>query len=79
VVDLSAPGEYYVKNLEDVTPELLDEKGDGDYFLITVTCPSSNVDNEASEQECAKHNCDSVVMIKDDTQCQIVDVKPFKN
>jgi hypothetical protein len=78
VVDLSAPGEYYVKSLEDVSPEFLDEKGDGDYFLITVKCPSDNIDMEKSEEECAKHNCDCIVAIKDDSRCEVVSVEPHK-
>ena len=78
VVDLSAPGEYYVKSLEDVSPEFLDNKG-GEYFLITVSCQSDNIDPTKSEEECAKHNCDGIVAVTDDTKCEIVSVEPYKN
>lgn len=77
VVDLSEPGEYYVKSLEDVSPDFLDNKGD-EYFLITVNCPSDNIDDANTEVECAKHNCDCIVAVKDDKRCEIVTVEPWK-
>lgn len=79
VVDLSAPGEFYVSKMEDVNPDFLENKEGDELFLITVTCPSSNVDAEKSEQECAKHNCECIVAVKDDTQCEVVKVEPFQN
>jgi len=78
VVDLSAPGEFYVSKIEDVNPDFLENKEGDELFLITVTCPSENVDSEKSEQECAKHNCETIVAVKDDTQCEVVKVEPFQ-
>ena len=77
VVDLSAPGEFYVSKLEDVNPDFLENQG-SELFLITVSCPSSNVDAEKTEQECAKHNCETIVAVKDDSQCEVVKVEPFQ-
>jgi hypothetical protein len=45
VVDLSAPGEFYVSKLEDVNPDLLENPGN-ELFLLTVECPADNVDTE---------------------------------
>jgi len=77
VVDLSAPGEFYVSKLEDVNPDLLENPGT-ELFLLTVECPADNVDKEKSEQECAKHNCECIVAVKDDTKCEVVKVEPFQ-
>ena len=77
VVDLSAPGEFYVSKLEDVNPDLLENPGN-ELFLLTVECPADNVDTEKSEQECAKHNCECIVAVKDDTKCEVVKVEPYK-
>lgn len=78
VVDLGAPGEYYVSKMEDVNPDFLENKEGNELFLITVTCASENVDTEKTEQECAKHNCETIVAVKDDTQCEVVKVEPFQ-
>jgi hypothetical protein len=78
VVDLSAPGEFYFSKLEDVNPDFLENRESNELFLITVTCPSVNVDKEKSEQECAKHNCECIVVVKDDSQCEVVKVEPFQ-
>lgn len=77
VVDLSAPGEFYVKSVDDLNPDFLENKEGDELFVITVTCPSSNINAEKSEAECARHNCDSIVSVNDDTQCDIVEVKPY--
>ena len=77
VVDLSAPGEFYVKSMEDLNPDFLENKEGDQLFVITVTCPSSNVNDDQSEVECAKHNCDCIVAVNNDSECEIVDVKPF--
>jgi len=77
VVDLSAPGEFYVSNKNDVDPELLENKGD-ELFLITVECDNENIDKEKSELECAKHDCDCIVVVKDYTKCEVVKVEPYK-
>jgi hypothetical protein len=78
VVDLSAPGEFYVSKLEDVNPDLLENPGN-ELFLLTVECPADNVDTEKSEQECAKHDCECIVAVKDDTKCEVIKVEPYKN
>jgi hypothetical protein len=78
VVDLSAPGEFYVSKLEDVDPDLLENPGN-ELFLLTVECPADNVDTEKSEQECAKHDCECIVAVKDDTKCEVIKVEPYKN
>ena len=78
VVDLSAPGEFYVSKMEDVNPEFLENKEGNELFLITVNCPSENVDSEKTEQECAKHNCETIVAVKDDTKCEVIKVEPYK-
>jgi hypothetical protein len=78
VVDLSQPGEFYVSKMEDVNPDLLENREGDDLYLITVTCPASNIDDEMSEVECAKHNCECIVVVKDDAQCQVVKVEPYK-
>ena len=63
--------------LEDVNPDLLENPGT-ELFLLTVECPADNVDKEKSEQECAKHNCECIVAVKDDTKCEVVKVEPYK-
>lgn len=79
VVDLLEPGNYYVSNIDDISPELLSSENQGsELFLITVSCPKDNVDNELSEVECSKHNCDSIISVKDDSKCTVVKVEPFK-
>ena len=77
VIDLSAPGEFYVSKLEDVNPDLLENPGT-ELFLLTVECPSDNIDYDISEQECAKHNCECIVAVKDDTKCEVVKVEHYK-
>ena len=76
VLDLSEPGEYYVYVKSDINPSMLDKKGK-DMFIITVNCPASNVDLDKSEMECAKHDCDSIVVVKDDKKCEVISVEPY--
>lgn len=77
VVDLSAPGEYYVCDLESVSPDLLD-KPSNELYLITVKCDSSNIDKEKSQQECDEKGNDCIVAVKDDTQCEVMGAEPYK-
>jgi hypothetical protein len=77
VVDLSDPGEFYVASLEDVDPNLLEKKS-SELFLITVKTDSSNIDLDESEKECAKHNSDSIVSVKDSGKCEVIKVEPYK-
>lgn len=77
VVDLSDPGEFYVASLEDVDPNLLEKKS-SELFLITVNTDSSNIDLDESEKECAKHNSDSIVSVKDSGKCEVIKVEPYK-
>ena len=76
VVDLSDPGEFYVNSQQALDPSLLDKPGT-DLFVITVTTDGSNIDTEGSEKEAAKHNNESVVMVKDSTKCEIVTIVPY--
>ena len=76
VVDLNDPGEFYVNSPEAVDPKLLDKPGQ-DLFLITVTTDASNIDAEGTEREAAKHDSDSIVVVKDSTKCEIVTVVPY--
>lgn len=76
VVDLSNPGEYYVCDKKDVDPKLLDKKSD-DMFLITVKTNSSNIDIDESEKECARLNCDCIIVVKDDKKCEVLSVEPY--
>jgi hypothetical protein len=76
VLDLSEPGLYYVYVKSDINPSMLDKKG-GDMYVITVKCPASNVDLDKSEMECAKHDCDSIVVAKDDKMCEVISVEPY--
>lgn len=77
VVDLSAPGEYYVCDSSAIDPELLDKQG-GEMFLLTVKCDASNIDQEASEKECGEKGNPYIVGIKDDTKCRVVGVVPYE-
>lgn len=77
VVDLSDPGEFYVASLEDVDPNLLEKKS-SELFLITVKTDSSNIDLDESEKECAKHNSDSIVSVRDSGKCEVIKVEPYK-
>ena len=80
VVDLSEPGEYYVSDLNAVSPELLDNPHSGEeLFVITVKTDSSNIDCDRSDQTCQEKSCDSCICVVDDSKCKIVDVKPFEN
>lgn len=63
--------------MEDLDPKILDRSG-SDLFLITVTCDQNNIDIESSESECLKHGIDTIVVVKDDSNLQIVSVEPFK-
>jgi hypothetical protein len=76
VVDLNDPGEFYVNSPESVDPNLLDKKGT-ELFLITVTTDASNIDADGSEKEAAKHDNESIIMVKDSTLCDIVTVVPY--
>lgn len=77
VVNLAEPGEYYVRTLDDVNPDFLDNKEGDEYWIITVKCPESNIDDDNTEIECAKHNCDCIVAVKDDAACEMVSVEPW--
>lgn len=79
VVNLTEPGEYYVRTLADVNPEFLDNKEGGEYWIITVKCPESNIDDDSTEIECAKHNCECIVAVKDVKECEVVSVEPWNN
>ena len=76
VVDLAAPGEYYVCDEADINPSLL-KKQDGDLYLITVKCDSSNINVDESEKECAKHESECIVAVNDDKSCEIITVEPY--
>lgn len=76
VVDLSNPGEYYVCDKADISPDFLEKKGEY-LYLITVECDSSNVDVSASESECAKLGADCIVAVKNDDQCDVITVEPY--
>jgi len=78
VVDLSAPGEYYFSDIENVNPSFLDNQQASELFLITVKCNSSNIDVQKSDVECGKLNCDCIVAVKDDKACEILSVEPYK-
>jgi hypothetical protein len=77
VLDLSQPGDYYLYVKADIDPSMLDKKGK-EMFIITVSTSSSNIDLDKSEIECAKHDLDSVVVVKDDKKCEVVSVEPYK-
>lgn len=77
VVDLASPGEYYVDSLDAVDPSLLDKPGTS-LFLITAKCNSSNIDDDASEKESAKLGNDNIIVVKDDSACEVVSVEPYK-
>jgi len=78
VVDLSQPGEFYFSDSSKVNPDFLENKESNDLYLITVKCDSSNIDDEKSELECAKLDCDCIVAVKDDTKCEVISVEPYK-
>lgn len=78
VVDLAGPGSYYVSSKSSVDPNHLDKKG-SDLYLITVKCPSSNIDLDKSEKEIAKLKCPSIVVVKDDKKCDLIKVEPYKS
>ncbi len=77
VVDLASPGEYYVDSLDAVDPSLLDKPGTS-LFLITAKCNSSNIDDDASEKESAKLGNDNIIVVKDDSACEVISVEPYK-
>ncbi len=77
-VDLASPGRFYVDSKSAVDPGILKKKGE-DLFLVTVSCPASNVDEAASEAECAKHGKEAIVVVKDEKKCEVVSVEPFGN
>jgi hypothetical protein len=77
VVDLSAPGEYYVCDKADVDPNLLDKKEGNELFLITVKCNADNIDLSASVKEVESHNNNSIVVVKDENSCKVVTVSPY--
>lgn len=76
VVDLNDPGEFYVKSKKDIDPKMLDKKGK-DLFILTVDCPSSNIDLDKSDKESALHNC-KVYVVKDSKKCEVIKVEAFK-
>ncbi len=77
VIDLSSPGEYYVDSLDAVDPSLLNKPGSS-LFLITVKCNSSNIDDDASEKESAKLGNDNIIVVKEDSTCEVISVEPYK-
>lgn len=76
ILDLNDPGEFYVKSQKDIDPKMLDKKGK-DLFVITVECPSSNIDLDKSEKESALHNS-KVYVVKDSKKCEVIKVEPYK-
>jgi hypothetical protein len=78
VIDLASPGEYYVDTLDAVDPSLLENPSDS-LFLITVKCDSSNINEEESEKESAKLGNDNVIVVKEDSACEVISVEPYKN
>lgn len=75
-VDMEKPGKYYFSDKGDLNPDLLDEPS-GDLYLITVTCDSSNIDLDESEKESVKSDCDCIVAVKDDKECEVISVEPY--
>jgi hypothetical protein len=78
VIDLVSPGEYYVDTLDAIDPSLLKNPSDS-LFLITVKCDSSNINEEESEKESAKLGNDNVIVVKEDSACEVISVEPYKN
>lgn len=76
ILDLNDPGEFYVKSQNDIDPKMLDKKGK-DLFVITVECPSSNIDLDKSDKESALHNI-KVYVVKDSKKCEVIKVEPYK-
>lgn len=76
VVDLKEPGHFFVKSMEDINPDLLENKGD-ELYLITVKCDKDNIDLDKSELETAKQDCECIV-VKDDEKLELVSVEPFE-
>ena len=76
VVDLNDPGEFYVKSQKDIDPKMLNKKSKN-LFVITVECPSSNIDLDKSEKESALHNA-KVYVVKDSKKCDVIKVEPYK-
>lgn len=78
VIDLSEPGEFYVNSKSKLDPSMLKKKSK-DLYLITVKTNSSNIDDDASEKECAKYNSNGIVAVKNDKKCELVKVEPYIN
>jgi hypothetical protein len=76
VVDTDNPGKYYFKNEHDINPDVLKKKGE-EYHVIKVTTDESNIDEELSKEESAKHGCECVVL-KDDSKVEYEGSEPFK-
>lgn len=76
VVDLSTPGEFYVCDEEAIDPDLL-EKNNGELFLITVKCDSSNINLEQSEKECIILDNPNIIAVNNDSECEIISVTPY--
>jgi hypothetical protein len=76
IIDLKEPGDFYVKSLSDVNPDLLKKSSD-ELYLITVKSDKENIDLDKSEAETVKQGCECVV-VKDDSKLELVSVEPFK-
>lgn len=76
IINLLEPGNFYVTTKSKLNTDFLKKKTK-ELYLITVKCDSSNIDIDKSEIECAKLNCDYIVVVKDDKKCELVKVEPF--
>lgn len=76
VLDLSAPGEFYVYGKSNLDTKFL-KKDKKDLFVVAVKCDSKNIDIDKSEKECAKFNNDNIVAVKSEDKCELVSVQPF--
>lgn len=76
VVDTDNPGKYYFDSKDDVDPSVLKKKS-GDFHLIKVNTPESNIDDDKSEELSALHKCKCVVL-KSPSMVEIEKIEPYK-
>lgn len=78
VIDLSNPGNYYVKSKSSINPDFLSKKTGDDLYVVTVKTDKSNINELKTEIECSKLGDNNVIVIEDDSKCEVISVNAYK-
>lgn len=77
VIDLDSIGKYWVSNKNDLDPKKLIKQNDI-YYAITADINESNIDLDKSNMESKLIGVDSVIVLKDDKDYDLIKLEIFK-